>query len=251
MNSGALAKLRFVLVRPTHPGNIGASARALKTMGLRRLFLVAPNRYPSADATAMAAGAADVLRETVICGSPAEAVRGCGLVVGASARDRSIPWPTVSAREGASRIIEATGRGEVALLFGPEHSGLSNSEVELCQLLIKVPAAPEYSSLNLAAAVQIIAYELRQAAITHDAAADLAIERAATADEMARLYLHLEETMIDAGFLDLEKPRRLMRRMRRLFNRARLDQNELNIVRGFLAAVQARIKTKVPGDRDC
>ncbi len=246
MNSGALAKLRFVLVRPTHPGNIGASARALKTMGLRRLFLVAPNRYPSADATAMAAGAADVLRETVICRSPAEAVRGCGLVVGASARARSIPWPTVSAREGASRILEATARGEVAVLFGPEHSGLSNTEVELCQLLVKVPTAPEYSSLNLAAAVQIIAYELRQAAMPHHAA-DLAIERAATTDEMARLYLHLEETMIDAGFLDPEKPRRLMRRMRRLFNRVSLDQNELNILRGFLAAAQAKIKTKVSG----
>ncbi|MGH8508197.1 MAG: RNA methyltransferase [Gammaproteobacteria bacterium] len=243
-----MAKLRFVLVRPTHPGNIGASARALKTMGLRRLFLVAPHRYPSADATAMAAGAADVLHETVICASPGEAVRGCTLVVGASARNRSIPWPTVSAREGASRIIEATARGEVAVLFGPEHSGLSNIEVELCQLLIKVPAAPECSSLNLAAAVQIVAYELRQTAISHHATADLTIERVATADEMARFYLHLENAMIDAGFLDPEKPRRLMRRMRRLFNRARLDQNELNILRGFLAAVQTKIKTKVPGE---
>ena len=243
----ALPNIRIVLVEPTHPGNIGAAARAMKTMGLRRLYLVNPARFPCAEATAMASGADDLLVNAQVCGDLAEALAGCGRVVGTTARLRRIPWPVLAPQAAAADIVGCASRAvEVAVLFGREHAGLDNDEVESCQAMIQVPTDAEFSSLNLAATVQVIAYEIRMAALSAGdvpaAKTSGAAAPPATLDEMDRMYAHLESTLIEVGFLDPEKPRRLMRRLRRLFNRTRLDQSEVNILRGFLTAVQAQIR---------
>lgn len=209
-------------------------------MGLTRLCLVAPSRFPSAEATAMAAGADDVLYHAGVHASVPEALAGSGLVVGTSARRRGIAWPEAAPRAAAAQVLDAAQHGEVALVFGPEHSGLANIEIERCQLMVCIPTVPDFSSLNLAAAVQIIAYEVRQAALDAEPMSQRPEARSAAAEELGQLYAHLEETLVAVGFLDRAKPGRLMHRLKRLFNRARLDQNELNILRGFLAAVQGR-----------
>ena len=214
----------------------------MKTMGLTRLCLVVPSRFPSAEATAMAAGADDVLYHAGVHASLPEALAGSGLVVGTSARRRGIAWPEAGPRAAAGDVLDAARHGEVALVFGPEHSGLANTELECCQLMVRIPTAPDFSSLNLAAAVQIMAYEVRRAALDAGPMSHRPEARSATAEELEQLYTHLEETLVAVGFLDRAKPGRLMHRLKRLFNRARLDQNELNILRGFLAAVQGRGK---------
>jgi len=245
-----LSHLRVVLVETTHPGNIGAAARAMKNMGLSRLYLVNPARFPHADATARASGADDLLAKAVSCASLDEALTGCGLVFGASARLRTISWPQVDPRQCAGMAAAANGNTEVALVFGREHAGLTNVELEQCHYLVHIPANPAFSSLNLAAAVQILAYEMRLSLDT-EAAPPVKLDRPdttlATADELAGLYRHLEQTMIDIGFLDPARPRQLMRRLRRLFNRAHLDRMELNILRGILKAAQARAKDSSRG----
>lgn len=240
-----LNNIRVVLVGTTHPGNIGAAARAIKTMGLHALHLVAPAVYPHADATARASGADDVLAGARVVETLEDALVGCGLVVGASARSRTIAWPTVEPRECALIARDTAAAGSsVALVFGRERTGLTNHELERCHYLVHIPSNPDYSSLNLAAAVQILAYELRMAGRSGEAAvgaADFVSEHPpATADELEGLYAHLEQTLVEIGFLDPGNPRQLMRRMRRLFNRARLDRMELNILRGALAAAQKR-----------
>jgi tRNA (cytidine32/uridine32-2'-O)-methyltransferase len=212
----------------------------MKAMGLTRLCLVAPSRFPSAEATAMAAGADEVLYHAGVHASLPEALAGCGLVVGTSARRRGIAWPEATPGAAAAEILDAARHGEVALVFGPERSGLANTDLETCQLMVRIPTAPDFSSLNLAAAVQIMAYEIRQAALDAGPMGQRPEARSATAEELGQLYDHLEETLVAVGFLDRAKPGRLMHRLKRLFNRARLDQNELNILRGFLAAVQGR-----------
>ena len=239
----ALSNIRIVLVETSHPGNIGASARAMKVMGLNRLYLVRPSCFPCAEATALASGADDLLVNAIVCKTLSEALQDAGFVVGTSARPRAIPWPMMTPRECSARIIEATHGGEVALVFGREDSGLTNEEVELCHTLVKIPTVPDFSSLNLAAAVQIMAYEVFQAAgDTNSSRRPLVESPPATVEQMERLYAHLEAAMIDVGFLNPVHPRRLQRRLRRLFNRAQLDQNEMNILRGFLAAVQSSLK---------
>lgn len=240
---GILTRIRIVLVEPTHPGNIGAAARAMKTMGLRSLALVSPREFPCAAATAMAAGADDLLVRAQVADSLQAALDGCGWVIGTSARTRTIPWPVLDPREAATRVLAKAENTEVAVVFGREHSGLTNDELELCQAVVQIPSDPDFSSLNLGAAVQIMAYEVRMKWLAGQQAG--AVEMVndsppATSDDMARLYAHLEQTMIETGFLDPAKPRRLMRRVRRLFNRAGLDRNEVNIIRGFLTAVQAK-----------
>lgn len=238
----ALAKIGIILVGPTHPGNIGAAARAMKAMGLVRLALVNPKRFPCAEATAMASGADDILAKAKVCRTLAEALRGYGLVVGTTARERSIAWPLMDPRECVAHIMDSTLRGDVAIVFGREHSGLTNQEIELCNFLVRVPTVLEFSSLNLAAAVQVIAYEVRQAALRRAPAPSRPAQTlAATGEQMEMLYAHLEQVMIDVGFYDRAKPRRLMRRIRRLFNRAEMDENEVQILRGFLAAVQSAV----------
>jgi len=234
-----LAQVRIVLIGTTHPGNIGASARAMKTMGLERLCLVRPERYPAAEATARASGADDVLAAARICGALDEALEGCIAVYGASARRRKLPLPELDPRAFAAHALERARHGPVAVLFGREHSGLSNEELDRCHHLVHIPANPAYASLNLAAAVQILGYELRMA--QRPGAAPDAVPEAvpiATAEDLERFYAHLQEVLASIDFLDPGNPRHLMRRLRRLYNRAQPDTTEINILRGILTAVQ-------------
>lgn len=233
-------QVRIVLVEPTHPGNIGASARAMKNMGLQRLYLVNPEQYPHADATARASGADDVLAGATLCAGLDEALIGCGLVMGASARLRRLSIPEVTPRECARQAQQEWANTEVALIFGREHSGLTNDELGRCHKLIHIPCNPEFSSLNLAAAVQVICYELRLAASGELApvSAEADEEPPVAAQDMERFYEHLQATLQDIDFLDPENPRIMMRRLRRLYNRARPNEVEMNILRGILTAAQ-------------
>ena len=232
----AFSNVRVVLVETTHPGNIGAVARAMKNMFLTRLYLVNPLIFPHADATARASGADDLLQQATICASLEEAVAGCGLVFGASARLRRIDWPTLDARRCGEKVAAVTGESEVALVFGREHSGLTNEELDCCNYLVHIPSNPEYSSLNLGAAAQVIAYEVAMALGAHVPAQ--AVEERASAEEMDGLYAHLEQALTTIQFLDPANPRQLMRRLRRLFNRSELDKTEVQILRGILTAAQ-------------
>lgn len=232
--------LCFVLVGTTHPGNIGAAARAMKSMGMRRLVLVQPKHFPCAEATAMASGADDVLAEAEVCNSLTDALRDHATVIATSARRRRIDWPEMNPRHCATEVIRLATQQQVAIVFGREHSGLSNAELEYCNAMVRIPAVSGFSSLNLAAAVQILAYEIYLAsrAGIFERPPETAQTPRANTHEMLQLYAHLQQTMTEVGFYDPEKPRRLMRRLRRLFNRAGLDKDEVQILRGFLSAVQ-------------
>lgn len=231
--------IRIVLSRPTHPGNIGATARAMKNMGLRELVLVAPESYPHPDATARAADAVDVLDAARVYPTLDEAIGDCTLVIGTSARNRRIGWPTLDPRECAQRLVTGVDRGVSALLFGQERTGLTNEELDRCQYVVTIPTSSEYSSLNLAAAVQILAYEIHAANAGPSASVtDEREQPPATAEELQRFYEHLEQTLVQIGFLDPANPRLLMRRLARLFGRVELDRNEMNILRGILTSVQ-------------
>ncbi|MCK4951917.1 MAG: tRNA (cytosine(32)/uridine(32)-2'-O)-methyltransferase TrmJ [Gammaproteobacteria bacterium] len=238
------SNIRIVLVGTSHPGNIGASARAMKNMCLDQLYLVSPGDFPCAEATARASGADDVLAKATVCGSLGEALKGCRLVVGASARLRSLDWPQLEPRECAARLVETAQQASVAVVFGREQSGLSNQELEQCQYLVHIPTNSEYSSLNLAAAVQVLAYEIHQAGrlITDSQAHKKGAQEAegdlpASADDVALFHQHLEQTLQDIDFLNPKQPKLLMRRLKRLFYRASPDQTEINILRGFLSAI--------------
>lgn len=245
-----LKRIRMVLVQPTHGGNIGGCARAMKNMGLTRLVLVAPEEFPGAEASARAAGADDLLAQARVCATLDEAIADCHLVIGASARERRIAWPMLAPDEAARRLMTAAAGQEVALLFGRERTGLTNDELDRCQILVHIPANPEFSSLNLACAVQVIAYEIRRASETGAAAAptvaaDMLGEPLATSAEVQRFYQHLDQVMVETGFLDPKNPRLLRRRIMRLFNRVEMTSNEVNILRGILsAATQPQSKTK-------
>jgi tRNA (cytidine32/uridine32-2'-O)-methyltransferase len=235
-------RIRIVLVQPSHGGNIGGCARAMKNMGLTRLVLVAPDEFPGAEARARAAGADDVLAQAQVCGTLDEAIADCHLVIGASARERRIAWPMLAPDEAARRVVAAVAAQEVAVLFGRERTGLTNDELDRCQSLVNIPANPEFSSLNLVCAVQIIAYEIRRAGVAEEAAAlagpaEMLGEPLATRGEVQRFYQHLDQVMIETGFLDPNNPRLLRRRIMRLFNRVEMTSNEVNILRGILAAL--------------
>lgn len=234
-----LESVRVVLINTTHPGNIGATARAMKTMGLSSLHLVTPKTFPSADATAMASGADDLLQRAQVHDSLDSALAGCSLVLGTSARLRSLPMPMLDVRAASEQALTESARHPVAMLFGRERYGLTNEEMQRCQFLVNIPSNPEYSSLNLAQAVQIAAYELRIAAM---GGAGLSLPpkdwEPVDDEQMEGLFAHLEETLLDIRFLNPKQPKRLMMRLRRLFNRARPDQNEINILRGILKASQ-------------
>jgi TrmH family RNA methyltransferase len=239
MQAAPLANIRIVLSRPTHPGNIGAAARAMKNMGLGNLVLVAPEKFPHPDASARAADALDVLESARVCAQLGEAIDDCQLVIGTSARPRRIDWPTATPREAAARVVRAASAGPVALLFGQERTGLTNEELDRCQVLVTIPTARAYASLNLAAAVQILAYEVFVAsAAGAGAPLETPTEPLATAEDLRRFYEHLEQVMVQTGFLDPANPRLLMRRLARLFGRIELDRNEMNILRGILTSVQ-------------
>lgn len=232
-----LSSIRIVLCRPSHPGNIGAAARAMKTMGLSQLFLVSPKKFPHADAEAMASGAVDLLAEAQVCDSLEEALTGCVLAIGTSTRQRDLQTALLTPEQAASQALAEAPAGRVAIVFGNETFGLSKEELACCQALMTIPANPEYSSLNLGSAVQVMAYALRRVALDETLAqpeldaADLA--------EVERFYAHLEQTLIDIGFLNPASPKRLMPKLRRLFSRTRLQKEEINILRGMLAAMTA------------
>lgn len=234
-------RIKVVLVETSHPGNIGATARAMKTMGLSELCLVRPKRFPCAEATARAAGADDVLYEARVCDSIEEAVADCVWVVATSARSRRIRWPVFTPHEAAQEALRQVG--SVGLLFGREHSGLTNRELDHCQALVQVPSNREFSSLNIACAVQILAYELYLADSTVEPERDEPTAAdTVTSTDMEGLYKHVEEALVDIGYLDPGAPKLLMRRVRRLLNRARPDRAELNILRGIFNAAQKRCR---------
>ena len=237
-----LNAVRIVLVGTSHPGNIGAAARAMKTMGLSQLWLVAPERFPDPEASARAAGADDVLAQAQCVATLEQALVGCARVAGTTARLRHLSVPVVDPRTAAANLYQTVNTNddhtaEVALVFGRERTGLTNSEIDLCHLLVQIPSNPDYSSLNLGAAVQVLSYELRMAALAESAPAPEA-HLPAPAEEQERFYTHLEQVLLQTGFLDPANPRLLMRRLRRLFARACPDQNEINILRGVLTSFQ-------------
>ncbi len=238
-------QVRVVLVGTTHPGNIGAVARAMKNMGLTDLALVRPKLFPHEEATARASGAEDVLDGAVVAETVQEAVADCLFVAGASARARSIDWPMLEPRACAERLSAEARHGPVAVVFGPEKSGLTNSDLDLCHVLLTIPTDPDFSSLNLAMAVQVVSYELRLARLSAMPKENTEGEESdsvplATAAELEHFYRHLERMMEESRFLDPDNPRLLMRRLRRLFVRAAPDQNEINILRGVLASFERR-----------
>ena len=245
--------IRFVMVNTSHPGNIGAVARAMKNMCLDQLFLVDPVQFPDSQATARASGADDVLNKARVCQTLEQALTDCDLVFGASARLRRLSWPQVQPREFAGMSYQQPSGSRIAVVLGREHSGLTNEELERCHYLLHIPSNPDYSSLNIAAAAQILAYEIHQYGCSQpgfkpqdesgEQALSLDGEPFADADDMERFYQHLYETLATIGFLQSEHPRKMMRRLRRLFNRARLDRVELNILRGILTTIQ---KQRIP-----
>ncbi|HEY7885980.1 MAG TPA: tRNA (cytosine(32)/uridine(32)-2'-O)-methyltransferase TrmJ [Cellvibrionaceae bacterium] len=241
-DSKLLDNIRIVLVNTSHPGNIGGAARALKNMGLTRLYLVAPKEFPAEKAVWRAAGAQDVLESAIVVETLDEAINGCGLVVGTSARERRIPWPLVNPRECGARAVAEAATHEVAILFGREDRGLTNEELHKCHYHVHIPANDDYSSLNLAAAVQVIAYELRMAFLT-DAEGNAPTYTdwdmpPAKVEALERYYEHLQQTLEALGFLEPDNPRQTMTRLRRLYGRVRVDEMELGILRGMLTATQ-------------
>ena len=233
--------MRVVLSNPSHPGNIGAAARAMKTMGFSDLALVAPRYFPDPDATAMAAGAADVLASARVHATLEAALADCTLAVGFSARARDLSHAPQRLRDAAAEILAAEAQGRVALVFGNETSGLSNEELLRCQRLVTIPANPGYGSLNLGAAVQVACYELAESAHAHAAPAG-GSGTPATGDDLRGLFAHLEQSVVASGYVDPARPGRFMERMRRLMARAGLEREEVKLLRGMLAAFEERMR---------
>lgn len=241
-----LDHIRVVLVATTQPGNIGSAARAMKTMGLRRLHLVAPRLFPHAEATALAAGATDVLESAIVHSALEPAVADCSLLIGASARRRGVALPELAPREAATQLLAAARAGrQVALLFGTERTGLSNDELQRCHACVRIPADADYSSLNLAQAVQVLAYELRLAALDAGAVTDAGgeqprgpRERPATSAELEGFFRHLDEALHAIDFHKGKDGTTIMRRLRRLFLRARPSEREVAILHGILAEAE-------------
>lgn len=236
-------QIRIVLVEPSHPGNIGAVARAMKTMGLVKLVLVAPEQFPDQQATWRAVWANDVLESATVVATLDEAIADCGFVVGTCARDRRLPWPVLDPRRAAAEMAAKSLQGEVAILFGREDNGLSNDELMRCNLHLAIPTSEAYSSLNLAMAVQIVCYELHMLQAEGslpERSNEQWDEPLATQENIERFYVHLEETMSQIGFLNPAAPRQLMPRLRRLYSRLDMDEMELNILRGILTETQKR-----------
>ena len=240
-----LSRIRIVLVAPSHPGNIGASARAMRTMGLRSLVLVAPRRFPDPEAVALASGAGDLLEHARVVATLDDALAGVSLAIGLSARPREFAGRVLAVRDAAREAIANAVHGDIAFVLGTEMSGLSNAELERCAIVATIPANADYPSLNLAAAVQVVAYELRVAAT------DGHVWRAprfapATTDEIEALYAHGERTLVAMRILNPEMPKKLLPRLRRLFARAGLEKEEVNILRGIVARIDQLIARKNP-----
>jgi tRNA (cytidine32/uridine32-2'-O)-methyltransferase len=240
-----LANARVVLIHTSHPGNIGAVARAMKNMCLSQLYLVKPKQYPDDQALWRAANAVDILDQAVVVDTLDEAIADCGLVVGTSARGRTIPWPLLDPRQTADKVYQELDKHPVALLFGREDRGLTNEELQRCNLHVHIPANEEYSSLNLAMAVQVICYELRMrhldGGLSKNAMEEWDIDFAPTED-VERYFVHLEQTLTDIGFLKPSAPKQLMTRLRRLYSRTRLDKMEVSVLRGILTSTQSWVR---------
>ncbi len=237
--------IRIVLVNTSHPGNIGGAARAMKNMALDQLYLVQPREFPASRAVWRAAGASDLLNKAKVFDCVDDAVRDCGLVIGTSARGRRIPWPIINPRDCGTKVWKESMHHPVALLFGREDRGLTNEELHKCHYHVHIPSSPEYSSLNLACAVQVIAYEIYLASLERDSFMckkqikwDQPMARN---EDMERFHTHLEKAMTDVGFYDPDNPKQLMTRMRRLFSRVRMDEMEVSVLRGLLSAVQRKV----------
>lgn len=240
--------IRIVLVNTSHTGNIGSTARAMKTMGLSQLYLVDPVSAPDGHASALAAGAGDVLANANTVSTLEEAIQGCGLVVGTSARSRTLSWPMLNPRECGRKLVSESSKYPVAMVFGRENNGLSNEELQLCNFHVCIPANPEYSSLNLAAAVQTLCYEVRMASL--ETTGDIPVEEKVDenladyplSEDLERFYQHLETTLSKTQFIIPQHPGMVMVKLRRLFNRARPETQELNILRGMLSSIDKSMK---------
>jgi len=241
-----LENIRIVLIETRHPGNIGAAARAMKVMGINRLCLVNPQSFPDGKSFAMSGGAADLLDQAEVYESLDQAIDGCHLIVGTSARSRSIPWPVQDARESAKTLVKEPAGHELAILFGREDRGLTNEELQTCHFHLQIPSNPEYGVLNIASAVQVVCYELRMAALEQQPEADKPDlwswgtewdEVPATRDQVERFFEHLEQTLVDIKVINPDNPRQLMTRMKRLYLRARPDRTEISLLRGMLTAI--------------
>ncbi|MCF6437207.1 tRNA (cytosine(32)/uridine(32)-2'-O)-methyltransferase TrmJ [Pseudoalteromonas sp. MMG022] len=241
----ALEDIRIVLVNTSHSGNIGSVARAMKTMGLSKLYLVDPACEVDSHASALAAGATDVLGNATVVSELSEAIEECALTIGTSARSRTLSWPMVEPRECAQKLVSGSETGPVALVFGRENSGLTNEELQLCNYHVCIPANPQYSSLNLAMAVQTLTYETRMAFLDcqeKQPEEDDAVYP--SAQQMALFYEHLESTLNETGFIIKQHPGMVMTKLKRLFNRARPEDQELNILRGILTSINKSTRQK-------
>ncbi|GMR01392.1 MAG: tRNA (cytosine(32)/uridine(32)-2'-O)-methyltransferase TrmJ [Gammaproteobacteria bacterium] len=243
-NLALLKNIRIVLVNTSHPGNIGAAARAMKNMGLARLYLVEPKDYPSLEAISRSVGAVDILDKAVVVEDLNEAISGCVWVAGTSARLRTIEWPILEPRECVEKSFETIQQGDIAIVFGRENSGLSNDEMAKCNALLHIPTDPDYSSLNLAAAVQVVCYEYRLALMKNKVVKKKGnkhrYDALAHSDQMAGMYDHLQEALNYLGFFGSNNSDVVMHRLKGLFNRANVTQRELSIVRGICSAIQDR-----------
>ncbi|MBB1269915.1 tRNA (cytosine(32)/uridine(32)-2'-O)-methyltransferase TrmJ [Shewanella sp. SR44-3] len=265
-----LSNIRVVLVGTTHPGNIGSTARAMKTMGLSNLYLAEPKVEPDGQSIALSAGASDILKHLTRVDSLAEAIADCSLVIATSARSRTLDWPMLNPREAGIKLTAEAVNGPVAIVFGRENNGLSNEELQSCQFHVAIPANPEYSSLNLAQAVQIICYEARVAHLAQvdamassdekpeitkqniassaevlDIIQDDAVPQAyPLSADLERFYTHLESTLLATGFVIKNHPGQIMMKLRRLFSRARVEEQEMNILRGILTSIDKKMPPK-------
>jgi len=244
-----LDSVRIVLVNTSDCRNIGSAARAMKTMGLSELVLVDPIEMPNGQAQALAAGATDVLANAKVVNTLEEAISDCGLVVGTSARSRTLPWPMLEPRECGEKLIAEVGEYPVALVFGRESSGLTNEELQLCHFHVQIPANPEYSSLNLAMAVQTLSYEVRMAFLANEQSqfdnksADASDEEHyPVVDETERMFEHFEQALKSTGFIVPSHPGLVMTKLRRFINRARPDSKEVKMWRGILSSVEKTAK---------
>ena len=242
-NDNFLNTVKVVLVGTTHPGNIGAAARAIKNMGIFNLALVKPKEFPSDIAIYRSKAAKDILENAEIYETLKDAIAGCKLVVGTSARARSVPWPVFNPRDAAEEMRKISKQGNVAIVFGREDRGLTNDELGLCNFHVHIPSDPKYSSLNLSQAVQILAYEIRLAYSRDEVISEVKWDvDLANNEQTERLIDHMEELMQDVEFYDVENPRKLLLRVRRFFKRSKIDVMEANIFRGLFSAIQKRLK---------
>ncbi|HGH6007310.1 TPA: tRNA (cytosine(32)/uridine(32)-2'-O)-methyltransferase TrmJ [Vibrio cholerae] len=241
-----LERVKVVLVGTTHSGNIGSAARAMKVMGLSQMVLVDPQCQVDAQAIALAAGASEIALNAQIYPTLEAAVADCGLVVGTSARSRTLEWPMLDPRECGEKLISEANQHSVAMVFGRERTGLTNEELQLCHYHVCVPANPEYSSLNLAMAVQLLSYEVRMAylALQQSSRSSTLQEEYPRHQELERFYAHLEQVIMQTEFISAQQPGQVMNKLRRMFTRARPEAQEINILRGILTSVQKSISRK-------